>query len=121
MRPRNPTQFTRKMYELCEVAPKRVNGYYPGDFYKALENAGDDFAPRARQFLDEGLQPGLERLAQGGALDISMEWSIAFDNWPEFSRADREAAHGRLALVSRMYGLPAPPALPATAQAGNSL
>lgn len=113
MRPTNPTPFTRKMYELCEIAPKRVKGYYPGDFYKALQNAGDDFAPRARKFLEEGLQTGLERLAQGGALDLSMEWSIAFDGWPEFSGRDREAAHARLVLVSRLHSLTPPPPLPA--------
>jgi hypothetical protein len=99
------------MYELCELAPKRVKGYYPSDFRMALEHAGDDFAPRAKEFLRTGLQSGLERLAQGGAIDISMEWSIAYDDWPEFDRADRELSHQRLAFVSKFYKLPAPPSL----------
>src|SRR2546423_3162681 len=98
---KNPTAFTLKMYELCDLAPKRVKGYYPSDFRLALEHAGDDFAPRAKQFLRTGLQSGLERLAQDGAIDISMEWSIAYDDWPEFDIADRELAHQRLAFVSK--------------------
>jgi hypothetical protein len=111
MRAANPTGFTRKMYELCELAPRRVKGYYPHDFRQALERAGDDFAPRAKEFLRSGLQSGLERLTQGGAIDISMEWSIAYDDWPEFDKADRELAHQRLAFVSKFYKLPPPPGL----------
>jgi len=108
----NPTPFTLKMYELCELAPQRVKGYYPSDFRLALENAGDDFAPRAKQFLRTGLQTGLERLAKGGALDIAMEWSIAYDGWPEFSKQDRETAHQRLVLVSQLHHQAMPPPLP---------
>jgi hypothetical protein len=112
MTAKNPTAFTLKMYELCDLAPKRVKGYYPHDFRLALEHAGDDFAPRAKQFLRTGLQSGLERLAQGGALDISMEWSIAYDGWPEFNTEDRATAHQRLEFVTRMHKLPPPPPLP---------
>src|SRR2546430_16184621 len=102
---KNPTAFTLKMYELCDLAPKRVKGYHPSDFRMALEHAGDDFAPRAKQFLQTGIQSGLERLAQGGALDISMEWSIAYDSWPEFSKKDREMAYQRLEFVTRLHKL----------------
>jgi hypothetical protein len=105
------TAFTQKMYELCELAPKRVKGYYPGDFRRSLEHAGNDFAPRAREFLRAGLQSGIETLAKGRALDISMEWSIAYDDWPEFGEEDRRLAHERLTLLAKMNGLDAPPAI----------
>ena len=61
------------MYDLCDLAPKQVKGYYLGDLRRALENAGTDFAPRAKEFLRNGLQSGIERLAKGNALDISMK------------------------------------------------
>ena len=109
MIPPNSTPFTRKMYELCELAPKRVKGYFPTDFHSALISAGDDFSLRAKEFLRAGIQTGLERLAKGGALDISMEWSIAYDPWDEFSQEDRALAHERLSLVARMHGQPTPP------------
>lgn len=105
------TGFTKKMYLLCEIAPNRVKGYRPTDFRKALDSAGADFSARAKEFLKGPLQSGLERLAEGRALDISMEWSIAYDNWAEFDESERRAAHDRLVLVSKMAGLPAPPPL----------
>ena len=106
------TAFTQKMYDLCEIAPRRVPGYYPSDFRKALDHAGDDFAPRAREFLRTGLQSGIERIAKGNALDISMEWSIAFDPWPEFNDEDRQLAHSRLAFLAKLNKLQPPPPLP---------
>lgn len=115
MAPERPTPFTRRMYELCEIMPKRVPGYFPGDFHRALVTAGDDFAPRAKEFLRGGLQTGLERLARARALDTSMEWAIVYDNWPEFSAADREAAHQRLVIVAALYGLPSSPPIPSGA------
>jgi hypothetical protein len=111
MAPKNATAFTRKMYELCELAPKRVKGYHPRDFHRALVRAGDDFAPRAKQFLRTGLQAGIQRLAKGDALDISMEWSIAFDGWPEFDEEDRRLAHARLVLLANLHKRDEPPAL----------
>lgn len=111
------TRFTQKMYELCELAPRRVPGYYPSDFRKALEHAGDDFAPRAREFLRTTIQSGIQRIAKANALDISMEWSIAFDNWPEFDADDRKLAHDRLCYVARVNGLQQPPALTTKPQA----
>ena len=105
------------MYQLCDIASKHVPGYDPKRFRQEIQKAGPDFASRARQFLRTGLQSGLERLAQGGALQVSMEWEIAFGGWPEFDEADRKAAHERLRLVSKMHRLPPPPPLSPSGQA----
>lgn len=96
-------QFTQRMLELCEEAPRRCPGYYPTRFRQMVEGCGGDFVPVAKKMLRSGDgQSGLKRLADAGAADSSMEAVILQEPWRTlFNEEDLGLAQWRLDQVRR--------------------
>lgn len=96
------TPFTGRMYELCDVVPRRVPDYYPSRFRQMLDRSEGDFVPKAKELLRGDINKGLLRLAKGKALDISMEAVILEPRWEEFDQEDRGLARWRMGEAERM-------------------
>lgn len=100
-----PTEFTQRMEQLCDEAPRRVPGYYPTRFRQMVERAKKetgDFSRKAKELLRGDINTGLVRLAKGNALAISMEAVILEDRWSEFNEEDRRLARWRMGEAQRM-------------------
>ena len=98
------TPFTRRMRQICDEAPGRCKGYTPTGLRLMIDRCGGDFLRAAKGMLHGcGVPSGLERLARGGASDISMEAVVLEEPWCRlFDPDDLAAAAWRLSRAREL-------------------
>jgi hypothetical protein len=93
--------FTSRIREVLNQTALRCPGYYPTELLFLLGRCRGDFTRTLRRLVHGPMaSTGLDRLAERGAYELSLESVILEDRWAAlFDPSDRSAARRRLDLA----------------------